>query len=175
MGHSFARHSFPRMAPTEVNALLEQTLQLTRHQFELVGVNVTTHLAAGLPEVECDPQQIKQALLAMFINACEAMPQGGQLTAETRPASVGAVEIRIRDTGVGMDPQTQKHVFEPFFTTKDGTATGGTGLGLSVVYTIVRSHRGTITVDSTPGRGSLFVLTLPCRQEESMAEESSHA
>jgi two-component system, NtrC family, sensor kinase len=107
-------------------------------------------------------------MLSMLINACDAMPQGGDLQVATRVSYPdGPVEILLRDSGVGMDEETRKHVFEPFFTTKEGTAASGTGLGLSVAYTIVRSHGGTITVDSAPGQGSAFVIRLPRRQDRS--------
>jgi signal transduction histidine kinase len=102
------------------------------------------------------------------------MPQGGELGLTTHFSSAdGQAEIVLRDSGMGMDEETRKHVFEPFFTTKDGSAIGGTGLGLAVAYTIVRSHGGTITVDSAPGRGSRFVLRLPRQQERSEPEGES--
>jgi two-component system, NtrC family, sensor kinase len=176
---SFARSSQPRIEPTNLSEVVLQSVRLVQHQLDLAQVQAQVRLPDDLPTVECDPQQIKQALLAILINACEAMPQGGTLTvgcessAESiRPDAEGhsqevampGVELLIRDTGVGMDAEMRKHAFEPFFTTKEGTALGGTGLGLAVVYSIVRSHGGTVSVESTLGGGSLFRLWLPCAQ-----------
>ncbi len=165
---AFSRHSEPRIEPVDLNEIVGQSLRLIQHQCHLGSVHVEWSPAPDLPNVEGDPQQIKQALLAVFMNACEAMPQGGTLSVACRCPRplVGAsdpagVEVAVRDTGVGMDPETRKHLFEPFFTTKDGSATGGTGLGLAVVYSIMQSHGGNVTADSTPGRGSLFTLAFP--------------
>jgi two-component system NtrC family sensor kinase len=166
---SFARSSRPRAEAVDPGELARQSLRLVQHQFDLASVATELALEPGLPLVECDPQQIKQALLAILINACEAMPQGGQLTVACRRSRLdsgeAAVEIRIQDTGIGMDEETRKHIFEPFFTTKEpGVSGGGTGLGLAVVYGIVQAHGGTVSVVSAPGQGSLFSVRIPLHQ-----------
>jgi two-component system NtrC family sensor kinase len=171
---AFSRSSRPQVTANDLNEVIRQSVRLVQHQLDLSSIEARLDLDPALPAVECDAQQIKQALLSILINACEAMPQGGELAVATHVSGTdGQAEIVLWDSGMGMDEETRKHVFEPFFTTKDGTAAGGTGLGLAVAYTIVRSHGGTITVDSAPGRGSRFLLRLPRRQERSEAEGES--
>jgi two-component system NtrC family sensor kinase len=158
---SFSRTSEPQIHPVDLNEVICQSVRLVRHRFDLGSIEIDLQLALDLPPIECDPQQVKQALLAILINAAEAMSQGGQVSIVSRMRGEEGAEILIRDTGIGMDEETRKHVFEPFFTTKDAAASGGTGLGLSVVYRIVRSHGGSVSVESKPGRGSVFTLYLP--------------
>jgi two-component system NtrC family sensor kinase len=171
---AFSRSSRPQVTANDLNEVIRQSVRLVQHQLDLSSIHARLELDPALPTVECDAQQVKQALLSILINACEAMPQGGELVVATHLSGAdGQAEIILRDSGMGMDEETRKHVFEPFFTTKDGSAVGGTGLGLAVAYTIVRSHGGTVTVDSAPGRGSSFVLRLPGQQERSETEGES--
>jgi CheY-like chemotaxis protein len=126
----------------------------------LVGEDVALALAldAQLGKVMCDPGQIEQVLMNLVVNARDAMPTGGKLTIATGAAGA-AVTLTVADTGVGMDEPTRGRIFEPFFTTKP---TGkGTGLGLSMVYGIIEQSGGTITVETGPGKGTAFVMTLP--------------
>lgn len=182
---AFSRGSSPRTAPADLNEIVGQSVRLVQHQLDLASIGTRLDLAADLPAVECDAQQMKQALLTMLINACEAMPQGGELWIETSTAvartspardrggasgPADGVEIRIRDTGLGMDEETRKHIFEPFFTTKEGSAVSGTGLGLAVAYNIVRSHGGNLSVESAPGAGSTFIVKLPLSRLGAMSE-----
>jgi signal transduction histidine kinase len=109
----------------------------------------------------CDPAQIEQALLALCINAVEAMPNGGALTLRTAPTADGGVQVVVEDTGVGIPPEVRAHIFEPFFTTKGEGEGKGLGLGLAVVYGIVERHNGAIDVSSVPGQGTRFTLTVP--------------
>ena len=140
---AFSRSSRPQVEPNDLNEVIRQSVRLVQHQFDLSSIEAHLELDPAIPPWNATPQQVKQALLSILINACEAMPQGGELAGgDPCGRRDGQVEIDLRDTGVGMDEETRKHVFEPFFTTKDGTAAGGTGLGLAVVYTIVRSHGG---------------------------------
>ena len=113
----------------------------------------------GALEIECDPPQIQQAIVALLVNAVEAMPEGGTLTIETGKQNDSIVCIRIADTGCGISEADTSKIFEPFYTTKD--AVSGTGLGLSIVYGIARNHGGDIQVQSVPGQYSIFSLTLP--------------
>ena len=99
----------------------------------------------------------------LAINAIQAMDKGGELTVATRLVDASHLEVTVADTGVGISPSDRTRIFEPFFTTK---AKGvGTGLGLSVSYGIVRQHGGTIDVESTPGEGTCFAVTLPLRKD----------
>jgi signal transduction histidine kinase len=110
--------------------------------------------------VFCDQGQIQQVLLILLVNAAEAMPHGGAVTVTTaEDADNATVLVRVRDTGVGIDPDNLARVFEPFFTTKENQQR--TGLGLAIARSIIDNHGGSISVTSTPGQGSEFVVTLP--------------
>jgi two-component system NtrC family sensor kinase len=168
----FSRTTGSRFARQSLPPLLERCVLLVRHQAELQGVAIDLELADDLPPVECDASQVQQMVLALAINAVEAMPAGGTLTlGARRGADPGEVVLFVRDTGNGIAPEDQHRIFEPFFTTKlSGT---GSGLGLPVVYGIVRRHGGRIEVDSRPGAGTTFTVTLP-RAQPSRVEERAH-
>ena len=145
----------------------------------LIGedIEIATSLLPGLGCVKADPIQIEQVLINLAVNARDAMPHGGTITIETTNVELVAndcpsVEIKpgsyvmvaLRDTGIGMDIETQTHMFEPFFSTKQ--LGKGTGLGLSTVYGIVKQSAGYIWVDSEPGEGTTFKVYLPCVKAE---------
>ena len=100
---------------------------------------------------------LRQALLNLAINACQAMPNGGTLRIITATAPNNRVALKVEDTGVGIRPEDLNRIFDLYFTTKDH----GTGIGLSMVYRIVQMHDGEVEVQSTPGRGTTFTLLLP--------------
>jgi PAS domain S-box-containing protein len=141
----------------------------------LIGedIQLVSRLAPERCIVKADPGQLEQVLLNLAVNARDAMPRGGRLTIETRNLSKGAGEegageaprvlLSVSDTGHGMDEATRARIFEPFFTTKGRR---GTGLGLATVYGIVTSAGGHIEVDSTPGQGTTFRISLPCSEKE---------
>jgi two-component system NtrC family sensor kinase len=154
----FARRGTGDFSRQVVGQLVDGALQVVAHQFTENRVEV--HRELDPLEIHCDGAQIRQALVAMFVNAVEAMPDGGDLyvRAKADPAG-GGVVLEVEDTGIGIGPDDIKHVFEPFFTTKlDGK---GVGLGLSVVYGIVARHGGHIDVQSQRGKGTTFRLRLP--------------
>ena len=128
---------------------------------------MTLDLDPVLPEASCDDQKIKQALVALLLNACDAVQNDtGHITISTvLLAKPKKVEIRIEDNGVGMDEKTRSHMFEPFFTTKtvspEHETSLNSGLGVSVVYEIVESHSGTIDVESEVGKGTAITIFLP--------------
>jgi CheY-like chemotaxis protein len=156
-----------------LGAVVRETEKMLRR---LIGEDVllSVDVDPGLGEVEIDAGQVEQIVMNLAANARDAMPHGGKLTIEAANVSVGEDEARARpgtssgryvrlsvaDTGAGMDAATRARIFEPFFTTKD--VGKGTGLGLAVVYGIVRQNRGTITVESEPGRGTRFDIDFPC-------------
>ncbi len=162
----FARRTGSRFEPTDVNELIRKVVFLIRHKMTLAQVREELWLETGLAPMMCDPSQLEQALLALSINAVEAMPEGGTLTLSTARTEGGGVRLAVADTGVGMDDEVRAHIFEPFFTTKGDGEGKGLGLGLAVVYGIVQRHGGTIEVDSAPGRGTIVTLTLPGRPPE---------
>ena len=171
---TMARKTEANLEPTDLNAVVGGLVELIKGTFPK-NIAVHLELAAGLPMIMADPNQITQALLNLCVNARDAMPNGGRLTLRTASADAGvlddanaeakeAVAIEISDSGSGIDEKVRERIFEPFFTTKD--ADKGTGLGLSVVYGIVKNHRGTVRVTSAPGEGSTFRIVLPVGNEQ---------
>jgi two-component system NtrC family sensor kinase len=154
-----------RTAPMNVqfsnlHALIDRCLLLVRHQLEMGGVELQLRRAEDFPLVSCDPAQIEQVLLALIMNAIDAMPRGGNLWIETRLTSDEAeVEILVRDDGAGIAPDVLEHIFEPFLTTKERGH--GVGLGLAISRGIVERHNGRIEVQSELGKGTIFTVTLP--------------
>jgi len=157
--------SLSRTAPmnvqsVELHAIINRCLLLVRHQLELVGVELQLNLAKDLPPVQCDPAQIEQVLLALIMNAIDAMPRGGTLWIETRLSEdESEIEIKVRDDGAGIAPEILPRIFEPFLTTKESGR--GVGLGLAISRGIVERHNGHIEVQSELGRGTTFTITLP--------------
>jgi two-component system NtrC family sensor kinase len=144
------------------------------HHIELHRIEAVRDFSLGDDRVVCDPEQIEQALVALLVNAVEAMGEGGRLVVRTW-GGVGPDQVRlsVADTGVGIAPDVLPRIFDPFFSTKHETK--GVGLGLAVVYGIVRRHEGRIDVESHPGQGTTFTITLPRQQPERVlagAEES---
>lgn len=158
---TYARGGSHELERAHVHALVERALKLTAHHMELGRVTVEAKLELADDVIVCDGDQIVQALLALLINAREAMPDGGQLTVATHehPEDPGIVKLIVSDTGIGMSREIQERIFDPFFSTK--AETKGVGLGLAVVYGIVRRHGGTISVESAPGNGATFTIDIP--------------
>ncbi|MGH7514791.1 MAG: two-component system sensor histidine kinase NtrB [Gemmatimonadales bacterium] len=156
--------SRPKAGPrrrVSLNALVDETLFLLKHHQRFKQLNVVRALTPGLPDTAGSAEQLTQVLMALMLNALDAMEQGGQLTVRTgrSPARADEVVVEVEDTGVGIPPDDQSKIFEPFYTTKPPGR--GTGLGLSICYGIVADHRGRIEVDSVPGRGATFRVFLP--------------
>jgi two-component system NtrC family sensor kinase len=155
--------SLSRTAPmnvlsTDPHEVIDRSLLLVRHQLELGGIELQLKLAEDLPRVPCDPAQIEQVLLALIMNAIDAMPRGGTLWIETQ-LTHDEVEIKVRDDGAGIAPDVLPQIFEPFMTTKENGH--GVGLGLAISRGIVERHNGRIEVESQLGRGTTFTVTLP--------------
>jgi two-component system NtrC family sensor kinase len=154
----FAREGREGFAEVDLNEVLNRSLVLVSHHLELAGVKLETEFSSQECRVIGNADELKQAFLALLINAVEAMPDGGVLRVRTTPGD-GKVRVEISDTGVGIPEDVLPHIFEPFFTTK--TNGQGLGLGLAVVYGIVQKHRGQISVDTKLGEGTTFVVELP--------------
>jgi two-component system NtrC family sensor kinase len=154
----FSRSSPMNLDWAELNTVVNRCMRLVQHQLDLKNVQLQTDLDPDLPKVFCDPGQIEQLLLALVMNAIEAMPHGGNLAARSR--WVGPeVQLQVQDDGVGIPEEMMANVFEPFFTTKEGAH--GVGLGLAISKGIVERHHGRIEVHSKPGSGTTFTVTLP--------------
>jgi PAS domain S-box-containing protein len=158
---AFSRQSKIIIKSRSIIDIIGKTLDLISHDLEIKGIQLRKSIPPDLPKVQCDFQQIQQALLNLIYNASDAMPDGGTLTvAASRKAGAGRfLDVVVSDTGCGIVEEDKEKIFDPFFTTK---AEGkGVGLGLSVVYGIITRHSGTIAVESKPGKGSAFTVSLP--------------
>lgn len=167
----FSKKTAIHLKENDLNCLIDKSIMLVNHQMELQSIECVTELDSTLPQVKCDSGQIQQMLVALLINACEAISDGGQIKVVTKYDSERErASMSVSDTGCGMDKETKRHLFVPFFTTKEGGA--GTGLGLSVVYGIVERHGGAISIETELGEGSTFTVTLPLRPPEQVQMHS---
>ena len=157
---TFGRATPMAYEPTDLNGVIDRCARLVRHKLDLAGIHLQLELAADLPLVRCDSAQTEQVILTLVMNAIDAMPSGGNLSLRTAE-SPGSQEVRIEveDDGTGIPKEVLARVFEPFFTTKERGR--GMGLGLAISRSIVERHGGRIEVQSEPGRGTKFVITLP--------------
>ena len=176
----FARGGKYQVGPVDFNKLVAKSTEM----FGKTKREIAIHM--GLAEepliIDGDPYQVEQVLLNLYVNAWQAMPGGGELYIETDSVFIGEsaaaivdiqqgrfARVSVRDTGVGMDQETQARIFEPFFTTKEMGR--GTGLGLASVYGIVKNHQGTIEVESKPGKGSTFHIYFPLSKKTPAQEK----
>ncbi|MGA3243222.1 MAG: HAMP domain-containing sensor histidine kinase [Bacteroidota bacterium] len=156
----FSKKQVAEYALIPVGQIVGKAEQILRHHFEISKVQFEAILPSDEPSLFCNENQIQQALVALFVNAVEAMPGGGKLTVRVVPdPNNGDLNIHVKDSGVGIPPEDLPHIFEPFFTTKkDGQ---GVGLGLSVVYGILERHGGVVSVESGVGKGTTFSMRFP--------------
>jgi two-component system NtrC family sensor kinase len=156
---TFSRSAPMNVETTDLNVIVDRSIRLVKHQLEMGGIQLQLDLADGLPLIQCDPGHIEQVLLALIMNAIDAMPHGGNLWLHTRLSDCDQVQIEVRDDGSGIPAEILPRIFEPFLTTKE---TGrGVGLGLAVSHSIIERHSGRIEVQSELGKGTTFLVTLP--------------
>lgn len=179
---TYTRRQKQQIKPVDLNRVIQEVYELISKTFEK-NVRIMIKNADGLKTVEGDESQLNQVVMNLALNAHQAMPQGGVLTIETSiekiPENVKpgrlcdvtgtCVCLKIIDTGIGMDSDTLNRIFEPYFTTKEKS--GGTGLGMSVVYGIVEGHGGCIHTESSPGEGTVISVYLPASDKKEKAEE----
>jgi two-component system NtrC family sensor kinase len=159
----FARQTKPQKQAIELNRVVLEVLDLVRNQAAFRNIDFETHLDPNTPTVMADRDQMRQVVLNIVLNAAEAMPDGGTIRVSTRmDSAANQIVVSIQDTGAGIPPEAMHKLFEPFFTTKKT----GTGLGLAIGYGIMERHRGTINVDSVPGKGTTISLRLPAEGKE---------
>jgi PAS domain S-box-containing protein len=154
----FSRDNKTEVQSVDLNGLIARTLKLMNKYLQNNGVRAATTLG-DVPPCDANENGMRQVLLNLITNAVQAMPEGGELRIETTPAGRDRVRLIVADNGVGIPAERLSKVFDPFFTTKQPGE--GTGLGLSVVHSVVKNARGRIDVSSTPGRGTTFVIELP--------------
>ena len=168
----FVRKKKPGQTALNIGSLLETTTELLDHQIKKQGITVEKEVGDNLPAVKGDQDQLQQAFLNLFLNAIQSMPEGGLIRLSAMPKWIikeglediqrPYLEIRLEDSGIGMEKEVIQNIFNPFFTTKKT----GTGLGLMVTLGILQDHEGWIEVESQVGKGSVFKVYLPIRQEE---------
>lgn len=179
---TFSRKVQSRLRPIDLNKEVIQVEKLLRRTIPKM-IEVELHLADDLRTVNADPAQVEQVLMNLAVNSRDAMPEGGKLTIRTDNVTLGDafckshlgskpgdyVALTVSDTGHGMDKETIKHIFDPFYTTKG--VGKGTGLGLAMVYGIVKSHEGYILCESEPGKGATFRIYFPVAEQGRGVEE----
>lgn len=157
---AYARERAPEVAPHSIGTILEEVVMLFRNTAAARGTVIEVCAPDEAPRVLADEGQLKQVFFNLLRNATDAMPGGGRIQIDIEPGAPGADElcVRVRDTGCGMPREMLEHVFDPFYSTKGQ----GVGIGLATAEKIVRAHAGTISVESAPGGGTTFAITLPC-------------
>ena len=162
----YAKPRAAEMAPVAIGAVVDRTLELVDNYLYKQKVQPVKEVASDLPRVHADSQQLAQVLLNLYLNAIDAMPNGGQLTVGAdfkQDAGVPEIIISVADTGLGIDPSALDKIFQPFYTAKKRR---GLGLGLPICDRIVKNHGGNITVQSQPGIGTIFEIRLPAARVE---------
>lgn len=160
----FSRSEHPELEPLDIAGIIQDTLKLVRNQLSLSGIQAELDLPQDLPRVQGNRKSLQQVFLNLFINAIQAMLEGGSLTVRAYSTPDGQwLKVQVMDTGMGIAAEHLPHIFDPFYTTKQ--VGRGTGLGLSVTYGIVEKHGGHIEVESEKGKGSTFSVVLPVGRE----------
>jgi PAS domain S-box-containing protein len=159
---NFSRTSGTEFTDVDVNKIITDTMALLEHQFKISKIQVRDELAEHLPLINGNAGRLQQVFLNLFLNARDAMPNGGMLRVTTSNGE--GVSVVVSDTGTGIAQEHIHRIYDPFFTTKtvsQGQQGRGTGLGLSVTYGIIQEHAGKIRVESRPGEGTTFYLDFP--------------
>jgi two-component system NtrC family sensor kinase len=165
----FSRTERPCLMDLNIGEVIERTLSLIKNQLIVARIRVEKHIAEDLPAVRGKQQDLQQALVNILLNAIQAMPEGGTVAVAVGRDPQGQIRIDITDSGTGIAPDALEHIFDPFFTTK---ASGqGTGLGLSLVYSIIRAHGGHIEVRSETDKGTTFSIFLPVIDPKEIPDE----
>ena len=152
----FTRPEDMKLQPVDLGDLISDVVPVVTPEAEQRGVRIVVE-ASSATEVNGDPSMLRQALMNLALNACQAMPDGGTLRLGCEPARGRKVKVTVSDTGVGIKPEHLQRIFDLYFTTKER----GSGIGLSMVYRTVQMHDGEIEVQSTPGTGTTFTMLLP--------------
>lgn len=168
---NFSKPKAPNMRPIGLNEVVSGTMRLVQNMLDVSNIPVDMNLAPDLPPVLLDENQIQQVLVNIVTNAMQAMEPGGRLSITTRRSQdPGFEEMEFKDSGKGIPPDVLPHIFDPFFSTK---GVGGTGLGLSVSYGIIKHHGGTITAANVAEGGAVFTIRLPVHQGGTTNEQTA--
>ena len=163
----FARPRKPEFQAVQADRLIDAIIALAGHSAQQKGITLRKDVPANVPAFECDPEQMKQVLLNLAINAVQAMTQSGEIVLAARQDDLSVV-ISVKDQGPGISDEDLDKIFNPFYTTKDA----GTGLGLSVVYQIVNQHGGVVAADRNPEGGMTFSVAVPLSQRRDVEQEA---
>ena len=153
----FTRPEELQLEAIPIEEVLGEATRLLAGEVERSGILMETEIAPDLPRIYGDRELLQQAVLNLMLNACEAMPEGGELRLTASRREEGRVVLDIQDSGIGIETEEIPKIFDLYYTTKSR----GSGIGLSMVYRIIQLHDGDVTVDSTPGQGARFTITLP--------------
>jgi len=163
----FSRPPKLKMQDISPSLVVDLAVQLLSHRLKSYDVNLSVVRNRNLPEIYGDPEQLKEVLVNLLVNACEAMEGGGEIVIHeeviSNGSSVAAAVIRVSDNGPGVPDHLQEKIMQPFFTTKEE----GTGLGLSIAARIIKEHSGNLAIEPKPGMGATFCITLPAKETDS--------
>lgn len=155
----FSKKDQDDFEPKHLHEVLQETYELMLHTVKIANIAFITDFAAKADLVYCNPNQVKQALVAIIVNSTEAISENGEIIFKTSNPDPDCLKIDIRDNGIGIQEEDITHIFEPFFSTKQGE--NGIGLGLSIAHGIIQNHKGKIQVKSEPGQGTEISIILP--------------
>lgn len=161
---NFSKKEQDNMVVLHLHKILAETFDLMSHPVKMTGISFITDFTATKDLIKCGANQIKQACVAIIMNASEAVSENGEIIMRTKNPDENSISIEISDNGVGITEDVLLHIFEPFYTTKQGVS--GIGLGLAIVHGIVQRHDGKIEVSSEPGKGTTISIILPLSQEK---------
>ena len=159
----FSRKEQEDFETVHMHTLLDETYRLMTHSIKIADISFKKDYRATKDLLSCSPNQIKQACVALLVNASEAISEQGEIIIGTNNPSAEEICLFVSDTGSGISKEDMPHIFEPFFSTKQDAR--GIGLGLSIVHGIIENHKGKIEVESEPNRGTKIMITLPLQGE----------
>jgi two-component system sensor histidine kinase HydH len=155
----FAKPTKLNRKPSDINVLLKHSTRLVEQEAAAKKIGIQLILAPHSVEANVDPDRLTQCFLNLFLNAMQAMENGGRLTVSSSTGINGMVTIDIKDSGSGISEEDLSKIFNPYYTTKPK----GTGLGLAIAHKIIEGHGGQIRVRSTIGQGTVFLISLPLK------------
>jgi two-component system NtrC family sensor kinase len=155
----FSRKDQDDFEPRHLHEILQETYDLMTHPIKIANISFVADFTAATDLIYCSPNQIKQACVAMIVNASEAVQDHGEITIRTKNPDEDTINFEISDNGLGIAAEDIPHIFEPFFSTKQDAS--GIGLGLAIVHGIIQNHKGKIVVKSELGNGTTLSVTIP--------------
>jgi len=159
----FSRKDQDDFEPANLHQILRSIYDLMTHSIKIANINFSTDLKADADQIFCSPNQVKQACVALLVNATEAIQEQGEITIRTSNPDDKSIRVDISDNGQGISEVDLPHIFEPFFSTKH--AESGIGLGLAIVHGIVENHKGRLEVESNPGKGTIISIIFPLKRD----------